>query len=48
MSLLLQKIKAFWTVSEKEVLPDPHRSTMREAELQHKQFAYMAKIRKKA
>jgi hypothetical protein len=38
-------ITAFWTVREKEVLPEPHRSVRREGELQHEQFAYIARLK---
>jgi len=48
MKSFIQIFKAFWTVSEKEVLPLPDRSVKREAQLQHEQFAYIAKIRTKA
>jgi hypothetical protein len=48
MTRWYHKIRAFWLVPPKDVLPDPDRSTKREGQLQHEQFAYIARIKRKA
>jgi len=48
MNHLIKILKDFWITPQKELLPDPHRSTKREGQLQHEQFAYIAKLKWKA
>ena len=48
MTRWYHKIRAFWFAPPKDVLPEPHRSVRREAELQHLQYAYIARVKRKA
>ena len=43
---LLEFFERLWNHRRADILPDPHRSVKREAELQHEQFAYIARIKR--
>ena len=46
LGALARVICSTWNRRATEVLPDPHRSVKREGELQHEQFAYIARVKR--